>query len=133
MYIMDVLNKCRQENHPMTRAGIYSAGKKHGFLEGKDDKGRWNFNQKKFIEWLKKSNENPPEGWVTLNELSKQLEISISNCYLLIKNKNSGAKRFGNVPGGKGGLIYVDPERIKEIISNRENKHKYNWEDETND
>lgn len=126
MYLKDVLNKCKERGHPMTSMGLYVAGEKNGFLTKSDGKHQWDFDQKKFLEWLDKATEEIPEGWVTLKEASEILNVSIAQMYLLVKNEGSGAKYFG---AGKG-VLYVDPERIKAVIQNRENKHKYEWGEE---
>lgn len=123
MFLKEVLKKCEESGHPMTSMGLYEAGKKNGFLTRENSSQSWKFNKDKFLEWLEKATEKVPEGWVNLNELSKLLNISLAQCYLLIKDERSGARRIG---AGKG-VYYVEPERIKKIIYDNKNKRKINW------
>lgn len=126
MYINDVIKKCEEKGYKITKQGLYNAGEKYGFINKPDGKHALEFDQKKFLEWLEKAIEEIPEGWVTLNDASKLLGVSISQMYILVKDENSGAKYFGS---GKG-VMYVDPKRIEKIIKERKAKHQYMWEDE---
>ena len=36
----------------------------------------------KFLEWLSKATEQIPKGWMTLNELHKELTVSLSEVYV---------------------------------------------------
>lgn len=126
MHMNDVVRKCEERGYKITKQGIYLAGKKYGFLTRLDEQHSWDFNQEKFLEWLDKAVEEIPEGWLTLNEASKVLNISLAQMYILVKDENAGAKYFG---AGKG-VMYVDPKRIEEIIQKRKAKHQYVWEDE---
>lgn len=122
----DVLNKCKEMGHPMTAMGIYIAGEKYGFLNKIDGKYHYDFDKDKFLEWLNNAIAEIPDGWVTLNEASKILNVSLPQMYILVKDENSGAKYFG---AGKG-VMYVDPTRIEAIIKERKAKHQYAWDDE---
>lgn len=126
MYMNDVLRKCEEKGYKITKQGLYVAGEKYGFLTKPDGQHPWDFDQKKFLEWLDKATEEIPKGWVTLNEASKILNVSLPQMYILVKDKNSGVRYFG---AGKG-VMYVDPKRIEEVIKNRNSKHQYMWEDE---
>lgn len=126
MYMNDVIKKCEEKGYKITKAGLYQAGQKYGFLKKPDGQHSWDFDQKKFLEWLDKATEEIPEGWVTLNEASKILNVSLPQMYILVKDENSGARYIGS---GKG-VLYVDPKRIEEVIKNRKDKHHYIWEDE---
>ena len=119
------MNKCEVEGYPVTSSGLYYAGEKYGFLIKKEGNRSLEFDKDKFFDWLKKAKQEIPEGWVSLNELHIKLNISLSQAYILSKDPASGAKAFGAGPG----VIYVDPERIKAIIKQRENDHKEKWED----
>lgn len=126
MHMKDVLNKCKEMGHPMTAMGIYTAGEKYGFLNKLEGKHYYDFDKGKFLEWLNNAIAEIPKGWVTLNEASKILNVSLPQMYILVKHENSGAKYFG---AGKG-VMYVDPKRIEEIIRERKAKHEYMWGDE---
>ena len=127
MFITDVLNKCKEEGYPVTKSGLYYAGKKYGFLKATDKKRArgfsLEFNKDAFFEWLKKAKEAVPEGWVPIREIPKLLNISLTQAYILVKNENCGAKSFGAGPG----VLYVDPERVKEVIKQRCENRKEKW------
>lgn len=123
MYLKDVLNKCKEEGYLVTSSGLYYAGEKYGFLIKKEGNRSLEFDKDKFNEWLKKAKQEIPKGWVSINELHNVLGISLSQAYILSKDEDSGAKTFGAGPG----VIYVDPERIKEIIKRRNDSHKEDW------
>lgn len=126
MYMNDVIKKCEEKGYKITKQGLYQAGQKYGFLNKPDGQHAWDFDQKKFLEWLDKATEEIPHGWVTLNEASKILNVSLPQMYILVKDENSGAKYFG---AGKG-VMYVDPKRIEEVIKNHKTKHQYMWDEE---
>lgn len=126
MHMNDVIRKCEEKGYKITKQGIYLAGKKYGFLTRPDEQHSWDFNQEKFLEWLNKAIEEIPDGWLTLNEASKVLNISLAQIYILVKDENAGVKYFG---AGKG-VMYVDPKRIEKIIKERKAKHEYDWGDE---
>lgn len=126
MYVNEVLRKCEERGYKITKAGLYRAGVKYGFLTRTDGQRSFDFDQKKFLEWLDRAVEEIPEGWMTLAEASKALGVSIAQMYLLVKDENSGVRYFGS---GKG-VMYVDPKRVEEVIESRKNKYQYIWEDE---
>ena len=69
MHLKDVLNKCKEEDYPITASGLYYAGIKNGFLTKKEGNRNLDFNKEKFFEWLEKAKEEIPEGWVSINQL----------------------------------------------------------------
>lgn len=123
MYLKDVLNKCKEEGYPITAQGLYYAGNKYGFLTKHEGSRNLDFNKDKFYQWLNKAKEEIPKGWLSLNEVSKKLKISLSQAYILSKDLNSGAKSFGAGPG----VVYVDPGKIEELIEHRNEQHKEKW------
>lgn len=123
MHLKDVLNKCKEKDYPITASGLYYAGVKNGFLTKKEGNRNLDFNKEKFFEWLEKAKEEIPEGWVSINQLHSILDISLAQAYILTRDPESGARYFG---AGKG-VLYVDPERVKTIISKRADQHKEKW------
>lgn len=123
MHLNDVLNKCKEYGYPITASGLYHAGLKNGFLIRKEKRKSLEFDKIKFFDWLKKATQEIPEGYVSINQLHYDLNISLSQAYILIKLPESNAIKIGS---GKG-IFYVDPERIKAIIKERENQHKEQW------
>ena len=88
MFLNDVLNKCKEEGHPITRQGLYQAGKKYGFLTKVEGKKELDFDQEKFLEWLKVNTSDVPKNCYTINELVHELEISYMQLYSLIRDNN---------------------------------------------
>ena len=125
MFLMDVLEKCKEEGYPITASGLYYSGKKYGFLIKKEDSRILEFNKDRFFDWLAKAKREIPEGWVPLSAIPEKLNISLSQAYILCKDKNSGAEKFGAGPG----VLYVDPNRIKEIIKQRKENRREKWSD----
>ena len=125
LFLKDVLNKCKEEGYPVTASGLYYAGNKYGFLIKKEGSRNLEFNKDGFFEWLNKAKEEVPAGWMSLNEISKKLGISLSQAYILSKDDKSGAKSFGAGPG----VLYADPKRFEEIIKQRSESHKEKWSD----
>ena len=120
MFQKDVLNKCKEEGYPITASGLYRAGHKYGFIIKREGKKRVKLDKVKFLEWLSKATEQIPKGWMTLNDLHKELNVSLSEVYVLIKDPESNIKRIGT---GRG-IIYADPKQIKKIIEKRKNSRK---------
>lgn len=120
MFQKDVLNKCKEEGYPITASGLYRAGYKYGFIVKKEGKKRVTLNKTKFLKWLSEAKERAPEGWMTLNDLHKELGVSLSEVYVLIKDPESNVKRIGT---GRG-IIYADPNQIKKIIEKRKSSRK---------
>ena len=120
MHIKDVLNKCEELGLRISKSGLYQIGYKKGFIKKVD--GRVDFDKDKFFEWVEKHNEKVPDGYLTLNQLHDELNVSLPYIYKLIKDKDSGV-----IKAGAKGVMYADPKRIKAIIKKREDSHKENW------
>lgn len=106
--------------------GLYTAGKKYGFIFKADNERSLEFDKDKFLEWLDKATEEIPAGWLSVKQIAEKFGISIAQAYLLVKDENSGARTIGSGVG----VIYVDPKRIEQIIKKRQDSHKENWGDE---
>lgn len=126
MYVKDVIKKCKERGYEITKMGLYTAGKKYGFISKADNKRSLEFNKDKFLEWLDKATEEIPAGWLSVKQIAEKFGISIAQAYLLVKDENSGARTIGSGVG----VIYVDPKRIEQIIKKRQDSHKENWGDE---
>ena len=126
MYVKDVIKKCKERGYEITKMGLYTAGKKYGFISKADNKRSLEFNKDKFLEWLDKATEEIPAGWLSVKQIAEKFGISIAQAYLLVKDENSGARTIGSGVG----VIYVDPKRIEQIIKKRQDSHKENWVDE---
>lgn len=126
MYVKDVINKCKERGYEITKMGLYTAGKKYGFISKADNKRSLEFDKDKFLEWLDKATEEIPAGWLSVKQIAEKFEISIAQAYFLVKDENSGARTIGSGVG----VIYVDPKRIEQIIKKRQDSHKENWGDE---
>lgn len=126
MYVKDVINKCKERGYEITKMGLYTAGKKYGFVSKADNERSLEFDKDKFLEWLDKATEEIPAGWLSVKQIAEKFGISIAQAYLLVKDENSGARTIGSGVG----VIYVDPKRIEQIIKKRQDSHKEKWGDE---
>ena len=126
MHIKDVINKCKERGYEITKMGLYTAGKKYGFISKADNERSLEFDKDKFLEWLEKATEKVPLGWLTVKQISEHFGVSVSQAYILIKDENSGARAIGS----GAGVIYADPKRIEQVIEKRKNSHKEQWGEE---
>lgn len=126
MYIKDVINKCKERGYEITKMGLYTAGKKYGFISKVNNERSLEFDKDKFLEWLDKATEEIPAGWLSVKQIAEKFGISIAQAYILVKDENSGARTIGSGVG----VIYVDPKRIEQIIKKRQDSHKEKWGDE---
>lgn len=120
IYINDVLKRCEEKGRQVTKAGIYHAGKKNGFIYKKD--GEYELDIVKFNEWLKKSNEVPPAGYVRIKELAMKFGLSLSKAYAIVNDYGCKMKKIGNK-----GVSYVEQKSFENSIKKHSEKHKYNW------
>ena len=125
MFIEDVLKKCEDEGFKITRAGLYSTGKKLGFIKKIEGVKSLEFDKKLFLEWIEKKKEKAPEGWISLKQVSEKYNVSLAQAYLLAKDENCEILKIG--PGR--GVKYVKSERIEEIIQEHRNRNKIKWEE----
>lgn len=126
MYMKDVINKCKERGYEITKMGLYTAGKKYGFIFKVNNERSLEFDKDKFLKWLDKATEEIPAGWLSVKQIAEKFGISIAQAYRLVKEDNSGARTIGSGVG----VIYVDPKRIEQIIKKRQDSHKENWGDE---
>lgn len=125
IYINDVLRKCEEKGHPMTRMGIYTAGKREGFIIEKD--GEKELDVGKFNKWLEKAIEEIPEGYLSAKQIIENYGVSQSEAYFILNDPDSESKKFGS-----HGVLYAKQENIEIVITKRGNKHKYDWEGKEN-
>lgn len=123
MYQKDVLNKCKELGHPVTANALYVAGRKYGFLKKKDGVKSLEFDKEKFLEWIDGATQEVPEGYVRVCDFAKSKNKCLATIYSLIKDDENSYVRIGV---GKG-VIYVNKERVEELIRKREEQHKESW------
>ena len=123
VYINDVLKYCKEHGKPMTRMGIYTAGKKNGFVFKVEGKYQYVFDTDKFLEWFKSANEEVPEGYISVRELKDRYNISFNKAYQIAKSPLVNPRMIG---AGKG-VIYVDAGKAEELIERSRNNHTYDW------
>lgn len=123
MFIEDVLKKCEDEGCKITRSGLYATGKRIGFIRKIEGVKSLEFDKKLFLEWIEKKKETPPEGWISVKQISEKYNVSLPQAYLLIKDEDCEIVTVG--PGR--GIKYVDPERIEKIIQKHRNRNKIDW------
>lgn len=125
--IVDALNKCKEENYPISRMGLYLAGQKYGFLTRQEGLRNFEFNKEKFIEWLKKAKEEVPEDYISVKDISTQYHINMNYSYDLANELlEQGKARY--IGSGKG-VLYVDRKAVEEYVDKRKAESIINWED----
>ena len=123
MKMKQVLLRCQEAGHPMTAMGVYTAGEKYGFIIKQEGKRSLYFDRERFLAWLEKAKEEVPDGFITVLECAKRVNMSVGSIYLLIKdNKSIQTKNIGS---GKG-ILYVNFNQLEKFISER----KYGTEEE---
>lgn len=124
MYINDVLRYCREHGKPMSRVGIYDAGKKNGFIFKVEGQYQYVFDTEKFLKWFKSSFEEIPEGYISVKELKTKYGISMNRAYTIANNPKAMMRRIGS---GKG-IMYVNEREAEKLIAEYRNSRSYNWE-----
>ena len=120
VFINDVLKRCEEKGHPMTRMGIYTAGKKHGFLT-KADNG-YDLNKEKFEKWLDKAVEEIPSDYLSAKMIMKEYKVTQSESYFILNDPDCEIKKFGSSE-----VMYGKRESIERVIAKRGCRHKYDW------
>lgn len=123
MYIKEVIKYCEDHGKPYTRMGIYTAGKKYGFINKIEGKRALDFDQDKFLEWFENACEEIPEGYITVKQISDMYNISICKAYDIAKNEEIKNRLIG---AGKG-VLYVDKRDVEEFIKKYKNRRTYDW------
>lgn len=109
MKFSQVQNKCKEYGIEISRNGLYLAGLKYGFIE----RGFGNniFHKEKFEEWVEKKLEKIPEGYYSILECSKKLNMSKITIYFIIAEGNIETKEIGTKK-----VKYVKYEELKKYI-----------------
>ena len=115
MRMKQVIKYCRDNGHPITAMAIYLAGKKYGFIKKINGKWYLEFDKQKFLDWFKGFTVEIPEGYVSVKDLAESFDLSIQQCYNLIKDNSIKKMRKGT---GEG-ILYVDKESFGEFINIR--------------
>lgn len=125
MQIKNILEKCAEHGHPMTRMGIYVAGKKYGFINKKEGSFYYDFDKDKFIEWLSAADKIIPEHYLKVKELSEKYKIDVGKVYRLIYKFKIKTQNYGI---GKG-HIYVNEIEFENAIKEYKSEHTIDWGD----
>lgn len=115
MKVKQVVKYCSDHGHPITSMAIYRAGKKYGFLKKIEGQHSLEFNREKFLEWFKGFTAEIPEGYLCVKDLSKEVGLSIPQCYALAKDDSVKKMKKGTGDG----ILYVDKESFREFINVR--------------
>lgn len=118
--IFPALVLCRENDFPLTKAGLIYIAKKHNI--GIKDNKHWKINERALMEYIKSSKENPPPDWITVNTASIEYHISKYRVYNWIHLEVIAHEYFGH---GKG-ILYVSGSDVRKRIE--EYKEKYNEE-----
>lgn len=116
MKLNEILKRCSDSNHPITKQGLYFSGKKYGFYF-KDKNGNYVFNEDKFQEYLNSANEKIPDGFLTMKQASLKFGKCVSSIWLYVNKYNIEIKNFGVGIGVK----YINERQLEEFIRNNRN------------
>ena len=122
IYINDVLKRCEEKGHKVTRMGLYVAGKREGFIVEKN--GEKELDIDKFNKWLEKAIQKVPEGYLSAKQIIEKYGVSQSEAYFILNDPDCESEKYGAY-----GVLYAKQERIESVITKRSKKHKYNWEE----
>lgn len=105
--------RCAQAGIYFTRQAIYDAGKKYGFTIKSDNSKNLELDEEKFNEWLKFVTEKIPEGFHSMKECAKALNISVVTVWKWCKeHPEIETKKVGS----KKGVTYVNIDKLREVI-----------------
>jgi hypothetical protein len=109
-----------KEKSDITRMGLRIAAVRDGFKSECAGNGREKFllDVLKFKKWVKNTIESIPEGFMLIAKSAKELSITSSYVYSLIKKHKIKMKKIG--PGR--GKIYVDFASLKNIYNVKKDK-----------
>lgn len=122
MYVNDVIKYCKEHGKNITRMGLYIAGKKNNFIIKEEGKKDLIFDKDKFLEWFEKCNEEVPDSYISIKDMSVKYGLSLSKAYLISKDARLNSKKIGSK-----GVMYVDESRLGEVIKENKNKRTYDW------
>lgn len=122
LHITEMLEKCEAEGVKVSRVYLYVAGQKHGFIKRNKD-GSLELLREPFLKWIEKYKEKVPEGWLNIVQCAEKLGVSPSQVYMITSANPSIVKRFGT-----RGVMYVQPDRVAEII--KQNKNVYGFKED---
>lgn len=120
IFVNDILKRCKEKGHKMSRMGIYVAGKRVGFIY-KDENG-YQLDKEKFENWLEKAVEKIPDNYLSAKQIMKEYKVSQSEAYCILNDADSESEKFGSY-----GVLYAERNRIEKVIEKRSRKHTYNW------
>lgn len=116
MKMEQIILKCAQAGIYFSRRAIYDAGEKYGFTIKKENQTALEFDEEKFNEWLKLVTDKIPEGFQTMKECSKSLNLSVVTIWKYCKeHPEIETKKVGS----KKGVTYVNIDQIRKIIKLR--------------
>lgn len=117
MKLKNILQECIRRGYPISAQGLYSAGTRHGFITNasgtRESPNVRTFDREKFEEWIKGALEEIPEGYISVNEASKEFNVGLTRIYNAINYEGLDYKKIGS---GRG-IYYVDRERFKKHLA----------------
>ena len=125
--VVDALKKCKEEGYQITRAGLYHAGKNHGFLIKHEGLRELEFDKVKFMAWLRKAKEEIPENYITVKQLSDEFGINIVYA-CRVRRILVGEGKGKRIVDGSGGM-YVDWNAIEDYVKTSGEESVIDWED----
>lgn len=108
--------RCVQAGIYFSRQAIYDAGKKYGFLTNTENEKELDFDEEKFNAWVKIVTDEVPEGFRTMNECAKVLNLSVVSIWKYCRdNPEIETKKVGS----KKGVTYVNINQLRKVIQLR--------------
>ena len=106
----------------LSKMGLRIAAVRDGFRSRYVGKGKESFllDEVKFNKWIKDTIDAIPENYVLISKASRELGITSSYVYLLVKKHKIKTKKLG--PGK--GLEYIDFGILQNVFNERKSKRK---------
>lgn len=101
----------------LTKFALRFAAVRDGFKSEHTGQGKQSFllNEKKFNNWVKKTIDVISDGFVTVNNAARELNLTTSYVYTLINDYKIKTKKGG---GGRG-RVYVDFTTLKTVYTKK--------------
>lgn len=114
MKLKAVLKVLEEHGHPLTKASLYRAGIKNGFLTREPYKNTYRYvvNEAEFNKWLDKASFEVPDDLESLNVVAKKMNVP----YTTLKSMcDRGELRSYNYGAGRG-VTYVKLRDVEVAI-----------------
>lgn len=122
--VKNILQQLKKKyNLNYSNFGFYRAGIRFGFLVKDVEKNRYILDKVKFKEWTSENLEKVPEGYVSLDELSKILKVSRAQAAII--SRRDGVVKILKSTNKKKKAIYVELSSVRKVL--QRDKKSYDW------